>query len=361
MKTVNHNELKEVLYTAYATKTSCFIWGTMGIGKSETIKTVAEDIGNFNKLKFVEGEGDEKSFGFIDVRISQLEPSDLRGLPSFEGGKTKWLPPNWLPSNSKSHGILFLDEINLAPPSIQAAAYQLILDRKIGEYKLPDGWNIVAAGNTTDDRANIYDLSAPLSNRFIHITLRVPTKEEWSKWALNKGLDGAIVSFLEFKPQFLYKFDSKMKDKAFPTPRSWFFVDRLLKSKVNQSEEMNEILIASAVGEGVAIEYVAFLKLKKQIKIDQILKNPQEAGKLKELDLKYSLIGGLVEKYRGDKKTLEPITCVCEYLEPEFAILLLRMMKDTRMDFVECLVKCPKWKVLSQRYSKYIYDFDSEE
>ena len=131
-KQVNHNRLEKIIKIAYKTKTPLFIWGATGIGKSQTIRRVAENLAKELGLEFSDNEIEDGKFGFVDVRISQFEPSDLRGLPDIQGEKTKWKPPSWLPRNPKGKGIIFFDELNLAPPSIQASAYQLILDRKIG-------------------------------------------------------------------------------------------------------------------------------------------------------------------------------------------------------------------------------------
>lgn len=357
---VSHEQLKRVIYTSYERKVPLFIHGRTGIGKSESVKNVAKEIADANKLKFLEGDSNGKdTFGFIDIRISQLDPSDLRGLPSMQGEVTKWLPPSWLPRGKDGYGILFFDELNLAPPSIQASAYQLILDRRLGDYKLPAGWLIVSAGNTAEDRANIFELPAPLSNRFIHVELNVPTKEEWTSWAIPAGIDSSIVAFLEFKPSFLFKFDAKSKEKSFPTPRAWSYVNRLIKDNKADKDEI-EILVASAVGEGVAIEYSAFLELKKKINLNEILDNPKSVREIREISLRYSLLSALVERYREKKENLQKILKVAEYLEAEFAILLLRFMKNTRADFVKDVVKLKEWVTLAQKYSKYLIDLRGE-
>lgn len=358
MKKINHRQLQDFGRVAYNTRTPAFVWGTMGIGKSQAVKQLAKDIAKDSKLEFHDNEVDgDKSFCFIDVRISQLEPSDLRGLPTVEDGKTRWLPPSWLPQSSKSKGILFFDELNLAPPSIQAAAYQLILDRRLGEYKLPEGWVIISAGNTSDDRANIFDLPAPLANRFIHIELEIPTKEEWNEWALKNNIHGSITSFLELKPSFLYTFSRKAKDKSFATPRTWEYVNRLLRGAEKVNLEEVETLVAAAVGEGIATEYCAFLRLQKQINLAEILDNPESAKNIKGIDLRHSLIGALVEKYREQPKLIGKIMEVSLHIEPEFATLLLRNMKGANMDyFISNARQQTSWRTVFTKYGKYLID-----
>lgn len=350
MKTINHKELKRMIKTAYNKKMALFIWGTMGIGKSESVRETAQHIATDQKLLFLDGEHDGKThFGFIDVRISQLEPSDLRGLPSIKDGVTKWLPPSWLPSNKESKGILFFDELNLAPPSIQASCYQLILDRRIGDYKLPDGWIIISAGNTLSDKANVFELPSPLANRFIHTELKIPSVKEYTIWGLEHGVDANILSFLEFKPSYLYKFDRNNKDKAFPTPRSNFFASKLIKGCERDYDEL-EILISSAVGEAYATEYIAFLRLQDKIDLTEILNKPESVKDIKEIDLRYSLLGMVTERYKSERKILEKCLKVAINLDAEFSILLLRFLKDARKDFKEDAVKSALWQDIVKKY-----------
>jgi MoxR-like ATPase len=248
---VNHKELKEQLRIAYETKTPLFIWGTTGIGKSDSVRQIAKQIAKKEGLEYSETNSENGFFGFVDIRISQLEPSDLRGLPTIDKDRTKWLIPNWLPKNPDSKGILFFDEINLSPPSIQATAYQLILDRKLGDYRLPKGWVIVSAGNRVEDKCNVFEMSSALCNRFIHTELSIPDKDSWTNWALENEIDNRIIAFIQFKPSSLFNFDGKNKDKAFPTPRSWAFCSRLIKDR-NENKDIINILVGSAVGEATA-------------------------------------------------------------------------------------------------------------
>lgn len=723
---INHEQLKKQIKLCYNKKLPLFIWGTMGIGKSASVKSVAEEISKSLNLGFIEGEPDgEEKFGFIDIRVSQLEPSDLRGIPTIKEGFTKWITPNWLPSNEKSKGILFLDEINLAPSSIQASCflgdtlvggenykeiknlvvgdkvidkngemkkvtelksrfydeklykikgrnfmpikatkehpflvierytkgnvkhnknrfisspkwitaqdlrkgmyigipilkanredkeiiikkdgqivrqitlneklarligyyvgdgyysrgrigiclnktekeyqkevselfeeifgkeswkrndkgncidmgicdtqigeklkeicgenvykkkipncilfnknreilrsflmgyfradghvyneknskgfigltttskvlalqlqqaftrfgilfsiytqkpntrlirgkvvncaeayriqssqqkafailelnkinkvnrvtehffehdeklwaridnidmesysglvyncevedthsylannyivhncYQLILDRRIGDYKLPEGWVVVSAGNTSEDKANVYDMPMPLCNRYTHVELSIPTKEEWVNWALKNGIDTEICMYIESHPSALYRFERNAKSKAFPTPRSWAFTSTLIKdSELNLEDK--EVCVSSCVGEGTAHEFMAFCRLKNKININDILKNPKLAEEVKDVDLKYSLITALAEKYREDKKSIPKILEVSEHIETEFAMLLLRLMKAINSSYFEKeIVKLPIWKDnLSKKYVRLL-------
>lgn len=339
MKHINHKELSSIIKTAYNKKIPLFVWGTFGIGKSSVVRQVADELG----------------INLIDVRISQLEPSDLRGLPKIDDGVTRWLPPSWLPSDEHSKGILFFDEINLAPPSIQASAYQLILDRQLGEYKLPANWVIVSAGNRLEDKANVFELPIPLANRFIHAELNIPRIEDFTDWGLANGIDGRILSFLNFKPSRLFSYDSKIKEKAIATPRMWEYTSNLIKD--NEDLDEIELLSSCAVGEGVAIEFMAFLKLKRKIDIAELLNNPKKIADIKELDMKYTIIGGISEYYRKhkNKELLSKVLNVCNYMEEEFSMFLLRFVRAVdNTFFTREIIKLPEWKKHSINFAKFV-------
>ena len=219
MRKTNHKYLEKLVKVAYNKKKPLFVWGTTGIGKSQTVKKMAQQIAKEKGLEYNENVRDinnERKFSVVDLRASQLDPSDLRGLPRLDGETTRWLPPNWLPK--ASHGILFPDEMNLAPPSVQSAFYQLILDRRLGDYVLPDGWSIIAAGNRMEDRAAIFEMAAPLQNRFMHIELGVPSKEDWTEWAINNGVDTKVITFLTSSPVYCSDGTRKSKRKRFRLP-----------------------------------------------------------------------------------------------------------------------------------------------
>lgn len=345
---ITHTQLKEQIKVSYETKTPIFIWGGTGIGKSETIKQTAREIAKSEGLELTEDTKDVKAFGFLDIRISQLEPSDLRGLPvqDLKSETTKWLIPSWLPQDEKSKGLIFFDELNLSPPSIQAVAYQLILDRRIGDYVLPKDWVIVSAGNRIEDKCSVFEMSSALCNRFLHTTLSNPSVEDWTKWAVEQNIDGRIISFLNWKPTSFNRADEKGKDKAFATPRSWAFCSRLIDGRTDNS--IVNRLVSSAVGEGTALEFTAFLKLQTKIDFDSILKNPKQIRKIDEIDLKYVLIGTIAEKYRKDKNLLEKILPCCEFLEPEFAILLLRFLKAYHPEHFKKIMLTKGQKILKE-------------
>ena len=345
MEIVNHNQAKEHLKKCYAVKEPCFLWGTFGIGKSAIVKEVTDDLG----------------ISLIDIRLTQLEPSDLRGLPIIdkETNTTKWLIPNWLPSDKNSKGILFLDELNLSIPSIQASCYQLICDRRIGDYVLPDGWIIVSAGNRAEDRANIFELPSPLANRFSqHLELRIPSVYEWVKWGTTNGksIDSRILAFLSFKQNVLFHFDRNSKDKAIATPRSWEKCSKLISDLTDKDLEFIERLVSGCVGESISVEFLAFLKLHKTIDLNEIIKNPEKVKEITELDLKYVVVSGISEIYRTkkSKELLDNIFSIATFLEPEFSVLLLRFIKGIDENyFNKNSVNSKIWGDLAKRLNKF--------
>jgi len=185
--------------------------------------------------------------------------------------ESTWATPDFLPQDGE--GILFLDELNAAPAVVQASCYQLVLDRKLGEYTLPEGWAIVAAGNRDSDRAATTRMPTPLRNRFVHIDFEVDV-QEWSEWAIKTGIRPEVIAFIRFRPELLSAFDRDALN-AFPSPRSWEFVSRILNSGPDPSAEHE--LFAGAVGAGAATEFSAFVRMFRELpNIDAILVNPTQ-------------------------------------------------------------------------------------
>ena len=237
-------------------KVSTFLWGKSGIGKSAIVAEVAKAHGLELRTRL----------------LSVLEPVDLKGIPipNAKAKLTSWLPPDFLPRSGS--GVLFLDEMNVAPQSVQAAAYQLVLNRSLDDYVMPDGWHIVAAGNNIEDRGVTHQMPSPLANRFIHLDVEEDL-EEFSMWAMKANLSTDVIAFLRFKPALLHSFDPATRPKAFPTPRSWSFASRIHALGLPPVESFR--LIKGAVGEGPASEFMAFCKSIKDLPSpDKVLLNP---------------------------------------------------------------------------------------
>lgn len=298
------SRVMEALKVCIAAKQPVFLWGPPGVGKSDVVRQVALMLG----------------YILIDVRAVLLDPVDLRGLPFVVDGKAMWAPPGFLPTAAKGKKwIIFLDELNAAPPLVQAACYQLVLDRKIGEYELPKDAVVIAAGNRETDRAVTSRMPSPLANRFVHIDFDVDL-DDWVKWALNNGVRTENIAFQRFRPELLYNFDTKKNEKAFATPRSITFLSRLMDAN---NGEVDYDLAKGVVGEGYAAEFIGFLKVFKSLPDpDMVLMAPKKADVPSDPATLYAICGALAQK-----ATEQNMSRVVEYanrLPVEFSVLLIR-------------------------------------
>ncbi|CAK0765401.1 AAA domain-containing protein [Gammaproteobacteria bacterium] len=258
--------------------TPVMLWGPPGVGKSQMVAQIAA----------------RHAVPIIDIRLSQMEPTDLRGIPFRVGNLVEWAIPELLPDATRhgTEGILFLDEITSAPPTVSASAYQLILDRRLGHYRVPDGWALFAAGNRQGDRGVTYAMPAPLANRFSHFEVDTHL-DDWVMWANINGIDTRLIAFLRFKPELLFDFDPAHNPVAFPSPRSWEFAHRALKKFTNNHALLCGVLQA-CVGPAAGLELHAFVeKMDLMPNIDSIL-----AGEIvavpHEVDLQYAVAAALV-------------------------------------------------------------------
>ena len=269
---------QEFLSTSEGHHTPVMLWGPPGVGKSQLVMEV----------------GQKHAINVIDIRLSQMEPTDLRGIPFRSGESVEWAVPSMLPNSEKhgEQGILFLDEITSAPPSVSAAAYQLILDRRLGEYRVPDGWAIIAAGNRQGDRGVTYTMPAPLANRFSHFEVETHL-DDWVSWAYANGIDEGVIAFLRFRPELLFDFDPAHNPVAFPTPRSWEFAHRALK-KFGAMPDLLLSALQACVGPAAGIELNAFISNLDQLPdIDAILRG-DEVPVPEGIDLQYAVASALV-------------------------------------------------------------------
>ena len=280
-----------------------YVWGPPGCGKSSVVKQAADAL----KLPL------------IDLRATLLDPVDLRGLPKLSGDTAAWCPPAFLPQSGS--GILFLDELAQAVPMVQAACLQLVLDRKLGEYQLPDGWHVVAASNRSEDRAGTHRLISPLLNRFVHLDLDV-SADDWQQWAVTANVAAEVRAFLRFRPNLLFQFDPASNPRAFPTPRSWQFVSDVLNRSPAESVSA---VVAGCVGDGAAAEFVGFWRLYRELPdVEVALAAPDTTPVPREPAVLYALVGALVEVCRRDHAPLANFVKYATRLPDEFALLALR-------------------------------------
>ena len=291
-RTVGPKGAKKSLRKAFKNKRPIFLWGPPGIGKSDIIKQL----------------GDELEAHVIDVRLSLWEPTDIKGIPYFDSndGTMRWAPPSELPNAemAKQHKniVLFLDEMNSAAPAVQAAAYQLILNRRVGTYYLPDNVSIVAAGNRETDKGVTFRMPAPLANRFVHLEMTVDW-DDYFEWATENKIHKDVVGFLSFSKKDLYDFDPKSSSRAFATPRSWSFVSELLTDDDCDTDTLTD-LVSGSVGEGLAVKFMAHRKVANQMpKPEDILTGKVSKVDIKEISAMYSLTISLCyELQEADRK-----------------------------------------------------------
>ncbi len=225
---------------------SVMLWGPPGVGKSQGIRQVAKGI----------AEKTGKKVEITDVRLLLFNPVDLRGIPTANEDKTLaiWLKPKIFQMDDSDEiiNILFLDEISAAPQSVQAAAYQITLDRTVGEHRLPDNCIVIAAGNRVTDRSVAFTMPKALANRLCHIEI-VGDSKSWHDWAIGAGVNSIVLGFLDYNPSMLMNFEPMSDGLSFPTPRSWEMVSNILN---HVSENITEVypLIAGCVGDAAAYE-----------------------------------------------------------------------------------------------------------
>jgi len=274
IRTVGPKGAIKAITKAIAKRRPLFLWGPPGIGKSDIVKQI----------------GDTTDREVIDIRLPLWEPTDIKGIPYYNADTKSmvWAPPSELPQNADSTAIIFLDELNSAPPAVQAAAYQLVLNRRVGTYVLPKGVDIVAAGNRDGDRGVTYRMPKPLANRFLHLEMK-PDFDDFQEWAVNNRLHAEVLGYLGVAKQDLFDFDPKSSSHAFATPRSWSFVSDLLQDNDIDSDTLQN-LVAGAIGDGLAVKFMAARKIAGKLpKAMDILEGKVKDLSVKEVSAMYSL------------------------------------------------------------------------
>ena len=348
--TLTAGQVRESVLAAFRVKRPVFLWGPPGIGKSDVVSQITAELGGF----------------MIDLRMAQMEPTAIRGIPYFnkELGMMDWAPPIDLPTQELADKypviVLFLDEMNSASPSVQAAGYQLILNRRVGKYKLPDNVVIIAAGNRESDKGVTYRMPMPLANRFVHLEMR-PDFATWQVWALNAGINADVVGYLSFAKQDMYDFDAKSSSRAFATPRTWCFVSDLLKDPGNSTDTQFN-LVSGAVGDGLAVKFMAHRR------IAGSLPNPADilSGKVTELKVKeisamysltismcYELKDALDNKRVNSKEFHEMAFNFFEYMMNNFETELVVMGAKIALKTYDLKIEPRQLKNFDVFYKKY--------
>jgi hypothetical protein len=358
-RTVTAIGARKAIKKCFSKKRPLFLWGPPGIGKSEVVADITQEMGGY----------------MIDLRLGQMDPTDIRGIPFFnkENGKMDWAPPIDLPDEELASKypvvVLFMDEMNSAAPAVQAAAYQLVLNRRIGKYFLPDNVVIIAAGNRESDKGVTYRMPTPLANRFVHIEMK-PDFAVWQDWAVKNNIHKDVVGYLSFAKQDLYDFDAKSSSRAFATPRSWVFVSELL-----EDEDIDDVtatdLIAGTVGEGLAVKFQAHRKIAGRLpKPEDVLSGKEKDLKIKEVSAMYSLVISLCYELKDalevrkvdDKKFHDMADNFFGYMmknfETELVVMGARIALTTyNLPFQPTKLK--NFDEFHQRYGKYILQANS--
>lgn len=300
-----------------------FLWGPYGVGKSSIIRAVADSMG----------------IGFIDVRLSTMMAVDLRGLPFVDGDYANFKIPAWLPQADRDgeRGLLVLDELMLAPDSIQGAAYQLLRERELGDYKLPDGWTIIAASNRPEDNAGVRGRQdAAVMDRFqTHFNV-LPDVDEWVDWAGQQSLYPELIAFIAHRGRAVTRGDGTVEQAgllheypdggcpkghiAVATPRSWEAASNILS--LGLDADIEQAALQGCVGEGASAELAGFLRICRTLPdVGQVLSDPYSAPTPTELPTQYAMATILAQ--RCDRDTIGNAVTYAKRMNGELAALLI--------------------------------------
>ncbi len=315
---------------------SVMMWGPPGVGKSQAVRQLAAEI----------GKSTGKSVNVTDVRLLLFNPIDLRGIPTSNADKTLavWLRPQIFQMDDSADvvNILFLDEISAAPQSVQAAAYQITLDRVVGEHRLPDNCIVIAAGNRLTDKSVAFKMPKALANRLLHIEVE-GNFEAWKKWAIQHGVNQKVIGFLSFRQDYLMGFDSSHDDLAFATPRSWEMVSNLLNSVSDDIDQMYQ-MIAGIVGTGTAIEFRTWARVYDVLPSIEDIFAGRQPSLPTNTDAMYALTSSMAVYAREHKDEIDRIANSIAYADcmpPDFSAMLLRDYMYIEEGYKERLMSIP--------------------
>ena len=352
MQSMTLEDLRSVLPMYFRTKLPIFLWGASGSAKSTSCHMFVDDMKKKNP-----------SFGMIDLRASQLDPVDTRGIPSVdkEAGLASWIPFDSFPIEERDgkEGVLLLEEFNSAVPPVQCTFYQLLFDRRIGDYKLPDGCVVWALGNRTEDDGVTFDVPAPNANRFCgHIWVN-PTAKDYVENGMDNGIREEVLCFMYWRPELLFSYKSEQSDMAFGTMRTWNYVSELLDAWEEEHGKIDlckppallQTVIKNAVGEGEGIEFIGYLDSHgKTPDIDSLLSDPENGEVPSEMSIMWAVIGGMVCRYKDNRKLAGRILRYAVRCNPEFATVLSMHCLSIDPEFVEN----PEFMAYSQKFGSII-------
>ena len=305
--TLRPSELAATLALLVEARQPTMVWGPPGCAKSQIAQQVAADLRR----------------EYIDVRALLLDPVDLRGIPwRDENDLTRWAPPAFLPPMTAVERFLInLEEVNSAVPMVQAALYQLTLERRIGEYELPEGAALIACGNRESDRGVTHRMPTPLASRFVHLEIRVDAGD-WCAWAAAEGLAPEVIFFVQLRPELLHQFDPQSREAAFACPRTWHFISNILQHRSGLDAASERALFRGTVGEAAAVEFSAFLKVWRELPHPRtVIDDPENAVVPENASALIALCGSL---YRmADDVNLGSIVTYAQRLRREVGEFLV--------------------------------------
>ncbi|MBR6146852.1 MAG: AAA family ATPase [Lachnospiraceae bacterium] len=337
---------------------SVFLWGPPGVGKSD---------GVFELARVIE-ESTGKRVNVTDIRLLLFGPVDLRGVPVPDETKTftDWLRPRILELDPSQEviNIVFLDELTAAPQSVQAAAYQITLNRAVGEHTLPDNTIIIAAGNRTTDRSIAYNMPKALANRLMHFEIGIDF-EGWSGWAIKSGkIHPYVLGYLSFDNSKLYKDENDIKAVAYPTPRSWMFVSNILNT-YGEIEDMSEVypVISGCIGKETALEFVAWCKTYKDLPSIRDIVEGKRADTPRSMDASYAIVAALISyvsthiRENEVELSLDEVNNICKYansLQVDYSASLYRRFMEMDALMMK-LQESPAFRQWVEKNSKVIF------
>lgn len=283
MYTMTPTQVRSAVTDCIKTQLVPMIHGSPGIGKSDIIRQIAKEFGLF----------------LVDLRLSQREPTDLTGLPfvDLKNNIASYYPFSTFPLESTpiptgyNGWLIFLDEFNTCDDAMQAAAYQLTLDRMVGEHKLHKNVAIICAGNLETDGAIVHSLSTANQSRLVHVELAV-SQTDWLEWAFKNNIHHHITSYIRFRPDNLHKFDAAHNDRTFACPRTWKMASDLLHLWDADEREYNTKLLGGVISEGVAVEFTSFTKIYTDLpELTEVYNDPLSAPLPTSMSGRYALSG----------------------------------------------------------------------
>ncbi len=325
------------------------MWGPPGVGKSQAVRQIGKEI----------EERTGKNVNITDVRLLLFNPIDLRGIPTSNEDKTLavWLKPQIFQMDESDSviNILFLDEISAAPQSVQAAAYQITLDRVVGEHRLPENCIVIAAGNRTTDKSVAFKMPKALANRLMHIEVE-GSFNSWKQWAIQNGVNEKVVGFLTFRRECLMNFNSGDDDLAFATPRSWEMVSNILNC-VDPDLEKVYSLVAGIIGTGLAIEFRTWSKVYDDLPDIEDIFDGKQSKVPSRTDAMYALCASMTAYAREHKDDFGRIANSIKYagkMPPDFSTVLLKDYMYIEKDYRTKLLNIPEFSAWLNSKGKLI-------